>query len=195
MTNKITKRISGGMFSIVSILTITVATALSICAQAAPPIPELPSRATAELTGVVRIPKAFGIVPARPGVNQPNALPCAPYWVAVLDPRPNKNNKVLAVTESVLEPGRDQDNFYTCKYSLQLRANGKYYAIAGMGDSSQAPQGSRWPMYITDAWIGGTNNKPPRGYERGFAGKFVTLGTVKGTYLKFDMYYAQVDPN
>ena len=193
MTNKITKGISAGMFSIVSILTIAVATALSICAQAEPPIPELPSRATAELTGVVRIPKEFGIVPARPGVNQPNALPCAPYWVAVLDP--NKKNKVLAVTESLLEPGRDQDNFYTCKYSLKLRANRKYYAIAGMGDPSQAPQGSRWPMYITDAWIGGNNNKPPYGYERGFAGKFFTLGTVKGTYLKFDMYYAQVDPN
>ena len=50
-------------------------------------------------------------------------------------------------------------------------------------------------QYITDAWVGGTNNKPPRGYERGFAGKFVTLGTVKATYLKFDMYYARVDPN
>ena len=183
------------MFSIVSILTIAVATALSICAQAAPPIPKLPSRATAELTGVVRIPKEFGIVPASPGVNQPNALPCAPYWVAILDPL--NLNKVLAVTESRLEPGRDMDNFYTCKYSsLLVRANNRYYAIAGMGDPSQAPQGSRWPMYITDAWIGGTNNKPPRGYERGFAGRYVTLGTgVKATYLKFDMYYAQVDPN
>ena len=41
----------------------------------------------------------------------------------------------------------------------------------------------------------GGSDKPPRGYERGFAGKFFTLGTVKGTYLHFDMYYAQVDPN
>jgi hypothetical protein len=192
MTNKITKGISGGMFSIVSILTIAVATALSICAQAPPPIPKLPSRATVELTGVVRIPKEFGIVPAGPGVNQPNALPCAPYWVAVLDP--DNKNKVVAVTESLLEPGRDKDNFYTCKYSLQVRANNRFYAIAGMGGPSQAPQGSRWPMYITDAWIGGTNNKPPRGYERGFAGKFITLGT-RAAYLHLDMYYAQVDPN
>jgi hypothetical protein len=48
--------------------------------------------------------------------------------------------------------------------------------------------------YVTDAWVGGANNKPRRGYERGFAGKFVTIGK-RDVYLKFDMYYAQVDPN
>jgi hypothetical protein len=132
-------------------------------------------------------------VPARPGLNQANALPCAPFYVAVLNP--DNFNKVVAVTEGQLVPGRDMDNFYTCKYSLRVKANTMLYAIAGMGDPSQLPLGSRLPMYITDAWIGGSNNKPRRGYERGFAGKFVTLGTVKATYLKFDMFYAQVDPN
>jgi hypothetical protein len=49
-------------------------------------------------------------------------------------------------------------------------------------------------QYVTDAWVGGTNNKPRRGYERGFAGTFVTIGH-RDVYLKFDMYYALVDPN
>lgn len=188
MTNKI----SNGFFLILSVLIIAGATALSVHAQATMPIPKLPSRATVELTGVVRIPKDFGIVPAGPGLNQANALPCAPFYVAVLNP--DNNNKVVAVTEGLLEPGRDKDNFYTCKYSLQVMANKRLYAIAGMGGPSQLPLGSRWPMYITDAWVGGSNNKPRRGWERGFAGKFVTLGT-RAVYLSFDLHYAQVDPN
>ena len=42
---------------------------------------------------------------------------------------------------------------------------------------------------------GPCDNKPRRGYERGFAGKFVMLGTGKATYLRFDLHYAQADPN
>jgi hypothetical protein len=56
------------------------------------------------------------------------------------------------------------------------------------------PKQCGWSYYITDAWVGGTNNKPRRGWERGFAGKFVTLGN-KAVYLRFDLHYAQVDPN
>jgi hypothetical protein len=187
MTNKISK----GFVSIVSLFIITVATSLSVPAQARMPIPR-PTAAGGplqELTGLVRIPKDFGIVPAGPGLtNQAAALPCFPFYVAVLDP--DNNNKVIATTEGLLEPGRDVDNFYTCRYSLKAPRDKRLYAIAGMG----GPKQTRWSYYITDAWVGGTNNKPRRGWERGFAGKFVTLGT-KGMYLRFDLHYAQVDPN
>lgn len=147
---------------------------------------------TQTLTGVIRIPKEFGIVPAGPGNSQAAALPCFPFFVAVLDPA-NKN-KVIAYTDSLFEPGRDDGIFYTCKYSLTVPRDKSIYAVAGMGGISQLPYDKRWATYTTDAWIGGTNNKPRRGYERSFAGKFITLG-VKPMYLRFDLTYVQVNPD
>ena len=144
------------------------------------------------LTGLVRIPKDFGVVPIGPGLKEAAALPCYPFFVAVFEPG---TDKLIGYTDSMLEPGRDQDNFYTCKYSLSVPTNSKLYAIAGMMSPKYLQQKKSPPaQYITDAWVGGSNNKPRRGYERGFAGKFVTIG-VRDVYLKFDMYYAQVDPN
>lgn len=144
------------------------------------------------LTGVIRIPKEFGVVPNGPGLKEAAPLPCNPFFVAVFDPA---SNKLIAYTENLLEPGRDQENFYVCKYTLSVPANQRIYAIAGMS----SPKYLEWKksppaQYVTDAWVGGTSNKPRRGFERGFAGKFVMLGK-KPMYLKFDMYYAQVDPN
>lgn len=144
------------------------------------------------LSGVIRVPKAFGIMPAGPGSKEAMAAPCGLFYVAAMDP--DLDNRPFASTDRV-EPGRDDGGFYTCKYKLTLPANKRLYVIAGMGGVLLLPQQSRDAMYITDAWIGGTNNKPRRGYERGFAGKFVTLGKAMGSYLRFDLYYAQVDPN
>lgn len=145
-----------------------------------------------QLTGLIRIPKEFGVVPAGPGVKQANALPCAPYFVAVFNPA--DKNKMVGYTDGLLEPGRDDDKFYTCKYSLMVPRDISLYAIAGMGGKAQLDYNKRWPMYITDPWIGGTNNKPRRGYERSFPGKYVTLG-VKPMYLRFDLSYVQVNPD
>ncbi len=144
------------------------------------------------LTGVVRVPKEFGVVPNGPGLREAAPLPCNPFFVAVFEPG---TDKLIARTDSLLEPGRDHDNFYTCKYSLSVPANTKLYAIAGMS-SIWYLQNKKSPpaQYVTDAWVGGSSNKPRRGYERGFAGKFVTIGK-RDVYLKFDMYYVQVDPN
>jgi hypothetical protein len=191
MTNKNYKSLT----SILTAIVFAAATALIVPAQYPPGVKRiLAGGAEQTLTGVIRIPKNFGIVPNGPGLNEAAPLPCNPFWVAVLDP--NHQDKFIAVTDGLLEPGRDDGIFYTCKYSLTVPANKSLYAVAGMsGPSLYLKKRSPYPMYITDAWVGGKNNKPPRGYERGFAGKFVTLGTVKATYLKFDMYYAQVDPN
>jgi hypothetical protein len=144
------------------------------------------------LLGVIRIPKEFGVVPNGPGLKEAAPLPCNPFFVAVFEPG---TDKLIAKTDSLLEPGRDQENFYTCKYSLSVPANTKLYAVAGMSSIWYLQKKKSPPaQYVTDAWVGGTNNKPRRGYERGFAGKFVTIGK-RDVYLKFDMYYAQVDPN
>jgi hypothetical protein len=137
---------------------------------------------------VIRVNKAFGVIPRSRGSAEPGS-PCGQFYVAVLDPD-NRNTPIIVTSA---ETGREDAD--SCKYSVAAPASKRLYVIAGMGSTNLLPQIDRSELYITDAWIGGTNNKPPRGYERGFAGKFVTLGTVKGTYLKFDLYYAQVDPN
>ena len=139
------------------------------------------------LEGVIRVRKDFGVAPIGPGLSQPVVYPCSPFRVAVYDASTlDQKKKPLVFTDSLLERGREDGDYYTCKYELRVPAGKGLYAIAEMNP---------FPMYITDAWIGGTNNKPPRGYERGFAGKFVTLGTVHATYLRFDLSYARVDPN
>ena len=171
-------------------LILAAATALSVQAQYEPAGKYLEGKPAQTLSGAIRVKKEFGVVPHGPGFKEAGS-PCGQFYVAVLDP--DNGNRAIAVTTT--DAGRDDGEFYTCKYSFRVPANKHLYAIAGMGGALLLPKIDRSPMYITDAWIGGTNNKPPRGYERGFAGKFVTLGTVKGTYLKFDMYYAQVDPN
>jgi hypothetical protein len=145
------------------------------------------------LTGSIRVPKSFGVVPAGPGHSQPANNPCSPFSVAVYDAQ-NIRSKPLVVSE-VTTQGRDQEEFYTCKYEVSAPAGRRLYVIPVMGGVLLLPEEDRAPMYITDAWIGGTNSKPRRGWERGFVGKFLTLGTNKATYLKFDMNYAQVDPN
>jgi hypothetical protein len=145
------------------------------------------------LTGLIRVPKSFGVVPMGPGHSQPAFYPCMPFGVAVYDAKAVKS-KPLVVFSELMTQGRDQDEFYTCKYEVKVPAGRGLYVIPTMGGTLLLPKEDRSPMYITDTWIGGTNPKPRRGWERGFVGKYVTLG-VKPMYLKFDMSYAQVDPN
>jgi hypothetical protein len=145
------------------------------------------------LTGLIRVPKSFGVVPMGPGHKEPAVYPCMPFGVAVYDAQALKS-KPLVVFSELMTQGRDQDEFYTCKYEFKVPKGRGLYVIPTMGGTLLLPKEDRQPMHITDAWIGGTNSKPRRGWERGFVGKFVTLG-VKPMYLKFDLSYAQVDPN
>jgi hypothetical protein len=143
------------------------------------------------LSGVIRVRKDFGIVPMGPGHSQAAPLPCGQFYVAVLDP--DKKNQPVATTSIPLKYAEDGE-YYVCKYSLTVPANKRLYAIASMGGSLLLPKEDRSPQYITDAWIGGARSKPPAGYERGFVGKYITVGN-KAMYLKFDLIYARVDPN
>lgn len=146
-----------------------------------------------KLTGLIRVRKDFGVVPMGPGHSQPAVYPCDPFAVAVYDAQALKS-KPLAISHGMTQ-GPDQGEFYTCRYEVSAPAGKGLYAIPVMGSILLLPREDRSPMYITDAWIGGSRSKPPRGWERGFVGKFLTLGTTKATYLKFDLNYAQVDPN
>jgi hypothetical protein len=146
-----------------------------------------------KLTGVIRVPKSFGVVPMGPGHSQPAVYPCMPFGIAVYDAKAMRS-KPLVVMSELMTQGRDQEEFYTCKYEVSAPSGIGLYVIPVMGGTLLLPKEQRMPMHITDAWIGGTNSKPRRGWERGFVGKFLTLGT-RTTYLKFDLGYAQVDPN
>jgi hypothetical protein len=172
-------------------------TTISVRAQYPPGVKEILSDGKPQpmqrLTGLIRVRKDFGVVPMGPGHSQPAVYPCMPFRVAVYDAKALRS-KPIAVSEGMMEPGPDQEEFYTCRYEVSVPAGIGLYAIATMGGTLLLPKEDRSPMYITDAWIGGTRSKPPRGWERGFVGKFVTLGK-KAMYLKFDMAYAQVDPN
>jgi len=146
---------------------------------------------TRELTGVLRINKAMGVIPRGQEVKEAGA-PCGHFYVAVLDPA----NKYKSVAYASVTGGRDDGEFYTCRYSLRVPAYKGLYAVAGMGGVLLLPEQSRARHHITDAWIGGTRNKPPAGHERAFipGGKYITL-TTKAMYLKFDLGYIRVDPN
>lgn len=188
MTNKI----SNALISIFGGVLLAAATALTVPAQYPPGVKQrLAGGAEQTLSGVIRIPKAFG-VPS--GYQFRERYPCEVFYVAVLDP--DNKNRTITSDEADPESGRDVGEFYTCKYSMTVPANQRLYVIAGMGSRKHLPEGDGDPYYTTNAWIGGTDNKPRRGYERGFAGKFVTLKFPgKASYMRFDMYYAQVDPN
>lgn len=146
-----------------------------------------------KLSGQVRVNKAFGVVPMGPGHREAAVYPCMPFGIAVYDADALRS-KPIAIYSDLMKQGPDREGSYVCKYEMMVPANRRLYVIPVMGGTLLLPKESRMPMHITDAWIGGTNNKPRRGWERGFAGKFVTVTYAGGTFLAFDMAYAQVDP-
>ncbi len=174
------KKITQPLFVAFSSFLLLISATLSIHAQ------------TQTLTGVIRVRKDFGVIPKGPGLSEPSSEPCGQFYVAVFDAK-DLRKKPLAVTDRVNQ-GRDKGDYYTCKYELSVPESRRYYAIVGMGGSLLLPEQSRDSMYITDAWIGGTRSKPPYGYERGFAGKYVTINK-RPVWLAFEMTYARVDPN
>ena len=147
-----------------------------------------------KLSGHVRVKKAYGVVPMGPGHSQAAVYPCMPFGIAVYEADALKS-KPVALFSDLMKQGPDRDDSYVCKYELMVPANRRLYVIPVMGGTLLLPKEARMPMHITDAWIGGTNNKPRRGWERGFSGKFVTVTHPGGMFLAFDMSYAQVDPN
>jgi hypothetical protein len=179
------------IFTLVFNVVLITASALNALAQYPPGVKaRLAGGAEQTINGVIRVPKAFGVIPHTRGDTEPGS-PCGQFYVAVLDP----DNGFKPITTTSTDKGRDDGVFYTCKFSLTAPANKSLYVTAGLGGTGFLPKTDPDPFYVTDAWVGGTNNKPRRGYERGFAGKYVTLGTTHASYLHFEMYYAQIDPN
>lgn len=148
--------------------------------------------AVRKLSGLIRVNKAFGVVPMGPGHKEPSVYPCVPFGIAVYDAAATRS-KPIAIFDQLMTQGTDTADSYTCKFELMVPINRALYVVPVMGGTLLLPKEGRMAMHITDTWIGGTNPKPRRGWERGFVGRFLTV-TVKGSWLTFDMNYAQVDP-
>jgi len=144
------------------------------------------------LVGAIQVQKSFGVIPMGPGNKQAAPMPCGQFGVAVYDASGIKDNKPPIATTGAFKQGKDRGDLYICLYELQVPANMRLWVTPTMGGTLLLPKEDRSPMYITDAWIGGTNNKPPRGWERGFVGRYATI--TGPTQMNFDLTYVQVDP-
>lgn len=145
------------------------------------------------IRGSIRWRKDMGVAPMGPGHSQPRVDPCDAFTVAALDSR---TNKLVAYMDKIASPFRraDAGDYYVCNYRLSVPMNRSLYIIATMGGVLLLPKEDRSPMYITDAWIGGSRSKPPAGYERGFKGQeYVTMSARKRiAIVNFEMIYVDV---
>ena len=125
------------------------------------------------VTGVVRWETELGVAPMGPGNSKAAVEPCSVFYVAALDAH---SNKPVTYTDQIASPFQksvvkyDDGEFYVCRYSLRVPQNRSLYIVAGMGGVLELPKEDRSPMYITDAWIGGSKPQPPAGWERSFSG-------------------------
>ena len=121
------------------------------------------------VSGTIRWQKDMGIVPMGQGSSRAAISPCSIFTVVATEP---SSGKSVVYTDQVAAPFQmsEEGDFYVCSYSLSLPAARNLYLIATMGGIVLLPKEDRSPMYISDAWIGGTRPKPPAGAERGFTG-------------------------
>jgi hypothetical protein len=146
------------------------------------------------VSGVIRWKKDMGIVPMGPGNSRGAIYPCSAFSVVATDPG---SGKAVVYTDQVSSPFQlsEEGDYYVCSYSLKLPAATKLYLIPTMGGILLLPQEDRSPMYISDAWIGGTRSKPPAGAERGFTGyTYVTVDrrNTRAT-ANFELLYVPID--
>src|ERR1051325_1922032 len=99
-------------------------------AQTKPSQPAAPAGGVQTLNGKIRWRKSFGVIPSAPGSRQAHDAPCTIFWVAALDPE--KDFKLVWFA-NLLQPGRDTEDYYECKYSMVLPANRRLVIRAGMG--------------------------------------------------------------
>src|SRR5689334_3553014 len=121
------------------------------------------------VSGTIRWQKDMGIVPMGQGSSRAAISPCSIFTVVATEP---SSGKSVVYTDQVAAPFQmsEEGDYYVCRYSLSLPAARNLYLIATMGGIVLLPKEDRSPMYISDAWIGGTRSKPPAGAERGFTG-------------------------
>ena len=184
-----------------SLLLIIAATPLANAQESSQATTGVVTRRT--LTGEIRWKKTIGLPPSY-DANQPLENICEPFYVLVLDPEREDKPVWFA---NVLQRGRDNAEFYSCKYEIiGVPTNKRLKVIAGMGDPFAKPYGNDKPHWYRGDWIPEGGRKPgdenkgalfplPAGVKRQLVFspgvKFVTL-TNKDMWLSFELVFGLV---
>ena len=154
----------------------------------------MPTRQGASVSGAIRWKKDMGLVPMGPGNSKASVYPCNVFSVVATDPG---SGKAVVYTDQVSAPFQmsEEGDYYVCRYSLKLPTATRLYLIPTMGGILLLPNEDRSPMYISDAWIGGTRSKPPAGAERGFTGYTYVTVARRNTHAtaNFELLYVPID--
>jgi hypothetical protein len=146
------------------------------------------------VSGAIRWKKDMGTVPMGQGNSSAALAPCSAFSIVATDPG---SGQAVVSTDQVTAPFQlsEEGDYYVCSYSLSLPVARRLYMIATMGGIRLLPQEDRSPMYISDAWIGGTRSKPPAGAERGFTGyTYVTVDRRNSrATANFELLYVPID--
>lgn len=181
---------------LIAVLSALSEASISVAGQgpATGPVRAIKAQRTAPstVTGTIRWSKTYGIIPIGPGLSQPAPSPCGQFYVAATVPSTGK--AVVTTSETTFDRYYDP-NYYVCKYSLKVPTGTPLYMIAGLGGTLLLPKIDETPIFLTDAWIGGSYNKPPNGAFRTFTGnQSINLNASKpSAVVNFEMTYARKD--
>lgn len=162
---------------------------------------------TWEIKGQIRWKKSMGLIPIGPGKILASNAACSPFIIVAYEYNASFSggSKINAYSSRSTSQPTEQGDYYVCDYSLQVTQNKSMFVRAAMGDvdllpktleHSQDPLMSGQPYYLTDRWIGGTDPRPPAGWERGFVDR-PSGGTRYLERVLFEMVYLRStsDPN
>jgi hypothetical protein len=192
LENNMKKKLIRIVTMIAAIAAISIASAATSTAQPVKAIKNV-RRGPAMVSGTIRWSKTYGIIPMGPGNSQAAPSPCGQFYVAATVP--STGTGVVTTSGMTLSPYYDP-NYYVCNYTiLNVPVDTPLYVIAGMGGTLLLPKMSEDAMYLTDAWIGGNYNKPPRGSIRTFTGSqsiHLTNANPRAV-VNFELTYARKD--
>lgn len=189
---------------VLSVLLLLVFVTASARARSNPnPTPPVPF----EVKGQIRWKKDMGLIPIGPGKILASNSACSPFFIVAYEYNASFSggSEIIAYSSRSTSQPTEQEEYYVCNYSIQVPSNKSMFVRAGMGDvdllpktleRSQDPLMSGQPYFLTDRWIGGTNSRPPAGWERGFTER--PTGVTKYLeFVLFEMVYfrSHSDPN
>ena len=179
------KKAAPTLFSVFSVLLLLLAANICSSAQSRP-------QEFQTLTGRIRWKKDMGVVPKAPDSSEAAENICSPFYVGVMVYSASDNS--LAAYTDALERGRDEGDYYICRYTIEkVPAKINLMIMIGMGDVFSLPKPTRLPFHYTLPWIveGGSKASPPRRFIRSFTqnNKQLAIGSTKGTYLGIDLIY------
>ena len=145
-----------------------------------------------EIHGQIRWKKEMGLIPIGPGKILASNSACSAFFVYAVADTSEKTNKFYLPPAST-SPPKEREGYYVCDYQLQVPLDTALVVFAGMGDVGLLPRRNTDPYYLTEPWIGGTNSRPPAGFERSFD-KFFSARVPPGSkpiFYRFEIIYSK----